>query len=515
MRLGPVRLPMALLAALTACSSHPPAIYGPLDEIGIEGGHYPRVETTGADGRSLLILAFSGGGKRAAAFAQGTLDAMRATPLADGRTMLDEVDILSSVSVGSLTAANFALHGADDDFGQYRENFLYYDAQSELKRELLYTPAVVYSVLIENRRIEAFVRILEERIAPAGKTFADLRADAPYLILNTTDIARGLGFPLTQYQFDVICADLDRMPLARAIAASAAYPVLLSSVAIANRAPCPAQFEGGAVAAPTTTTLVAPLKYLALMAQPGGSPGPIAPEDDPYKRERGQRSLRYLSDPDYRYLHLYDGGIADNLGLAEPLWLLTDLGGPWKGSFNKYLRRDGELQRITVLSVNARSDPDAAIPEDDDPPSMLGTVTGVIGGAIDRRSTGLLAQAALSDDGFIEVINTSRLAAQQLEYRWADLAFDRLTDQACARQLSNLPTDWALERHEVDALTLIGAALTFGTRAYQDQAAASAAKASPAAMDAQAARLAEAACTCLEDARSPGCSATIARAASE
>ncbi len=64
------------------------------------------------------------------------------------------------------------------------------------------------------------------------------------------------------------------MPLARGIAASAAYPILLSSVALGNQAPCSAQFEDEAIEEPTAETLARPLKYLALMAQAGATPGP-------------------------------------------------------------------------------------------------------------------------------------------------------------------------------------------------------------------------------------------------
>ncbi len=195
--------------------------------------------------------------------------------------------------------------------------------------------------------------------------------------------------------------------------------------------------------------------------------------------------------------------------LAEPLWLLSGTAGPWKRPLNDYLRADSELRRITVLSANARSDPDAEIPDDDDPPSMLDTALAVIGGAIDRRSTGLLAQAALSGPGFVDDFNEIRSDAHQIDYMWADLAFDRLTDPACARRFSNLPTDWALDRHEVDALILLGAALTFATGAYQDQALASGATSTPAAMSAVADRFATAACACLSGAGRSACSTAI------
>ena len=74
--------------------------------------------STGAGGsRSnelLLILAFSGGGTRAAAFAYGVLEELAATPVVLGgrpRRLLDEVDLISAVSGGSFTAAYYGLYG--------------------------------------------------------------------------------------------------------------------------------------------------------------------------------------------------------------------------------------------------------------------------------------------------------------------------------------------------------------------------------------------------------------------
>jgi NTE family protein len=57
------------------------------------------------------MLSFSGGGTRAAALAYGVLQHLARTPIAGGRSLLDEVDVISSVSGGSFTAAFFALNG--------------------------------------------------------------------------------------------------------------------------------------------------------------------------------------------------------------------------------------------------------------------------------------------------------------------------------------------------------------------------------------------------------------------
>ena len=60
----------------------------------------------------LLMLAFSGGGTRAAAFSYGVLKELSETGLGrQGRRyrLSDEVDVITSVSGGSFTAAYFGL----------------------------------------------------------------------------------------------------------------------------------------------------------------------------------------------------------------------------------------------------------------------------------------------------------------------------------------------------------------------------------------------------------------------
>ena len=60
------------------------------------------------DKDNLVILAFSGGGTRAAAFSYGVLEFLRRTeivgPRGNKRRLLDEVDIITGVSGGSFTA---------------------------------------------------------------------------------------------------------------------------------------------------------------------------------------------------------------------------------------------------------------------------------------------------------------------------------------------------------------------------------------------------------------------------
>src|SRR6187402_1427992 len=68
-----------------------------------------------------IILAFSGGGTRAAALSYGVMEELRDTRIdskGQQMRMLDEVDLISSVSGGSFTSAYYGLYG-DDLFKNY------------------------------------------------------------------------------------------------------------------------------------------------------------------------------------------------------------------------------------------------------------------------------------------------------------------------------------------------------------------------------------------------------------
>ena len=87
----------------------------------------------------LLVLAFSGGGTRAAAFAYGVLEELAATPVMLGgqsRRLLDEVDLISAVSGGSFTAAYYGLYG-DRIFRDFETDFLKRPVERELVLQLL------------------------------------------------------------------------------------------------------------------------------------------------------------------------------------------------------------------------------------------------------------------------------------------------------------------------------------------------------------------------------------------
>ena len=95
---------------------------------------------------TFVVLTFSGGGTRAAAFSFGVLEGLRETRLpGTDKTLLDEVDLISTVSGGSFTGAYYALFG-ERIFEDFRERFLYRDIEREIAFRLL-NPANLFRVI--------------------------------------------------------------------------------------------------------------------------------------------------------------------------------------------------------------------------------------------------------------------------------------------------------------------------------------------------------------------------------
>jgi NTE family protein len=99
------------------------------------GYRYANVRAEGPEEELFVILAFSGGGTRAAAFSQGLLEGLQTVryqpPTGPERTLLDDVDVISSVSGGSFTAAHYALFGPEG-FKHFEDTFLYRNIQGAL-----------------------------------------------------------------------------------------------------------------------------------------------------------------------------------------------------------------------------------------------------------------------------------------------------------------------------------------------------------------------------------------------
>ena len=127
------------LIGLTACTAHYPVNKSVSSFKTVKNYSLEQKADTIRSSELLLVLTFSGGGTRAAAFSYGVLEALADTNVViNGKLhrLLDEVDAISSVSGGSFTAAYYGLFGYRI-FEDFEAKFLKNDVQKELKKRLL------------------------------------------------------------------------------------------------------------------------------------------------------------------------------------------------------------------------------------------------------------------------------------------------------------------------------------------------------------------------------------------
>jgi NTE family protein len=408
-----------------------------------------------------VILAFSGGGTRAAALSYGVLEQLAKTNIFwEGRTrpLLSEVDVISSVSGGSFTAAYYALYG-DRIFHDFESRFLKQQIQSRLVRNFvspanwLRLPSPYFDRI--DMAAEIYSRDIFDR-----KTFADLirKGTRPYLILNATDMTLGARFEFTQDQFDLICSDLSGVPIARAVAASSAFPGLLS-----------------------------PLTLRSFAHDPPGSAGPSAcgykvPEWVVNAREdarvnarrysEAETLLAYVEAPGKQFVHLVDGGISDNIGLRGPIRALTSNDSSWS-LVNK--KNNGAIKKVVVITVNAK--PQATVDWDrrEVPPRLLTPLVAAAETPIDHYSfetVELLKQDVSriqEEKNYVDACTkllkrkcpdaTVPGQPQYPDYYTIEVNFDAVADEAQRRFFQGLATSFQLPPAAIDCLSAAGGAL--------------------------------------------------------
>jgi NTE family protein len=332
---------LATCLLMAACSTAHYTVNAPLTQSRQGTGYAIRnLEAVNNSDSMIVLVAFSGGGYRAAALAYAVMEVLRETPIAwDGhnRSLLDEVDFISAVSGGSLTAAYFALH-PDAFFESFESQVLAFDLQTALTARILSVAGLWRQTSSRYGRGDLLQEELDEHIF-RGARFADVPRRRPMVFINATDIRYGERFEFSQDQFDSLCSDLDSFPLARAVAASMAVPLLLSPVTLWNHR------QGCAVSAPA----------LPLLSHAADS----------------------------RFLHLVDGGLADNTGVRTPLEIVAARGGIVPSAVAAGFR--GVRRRVFII-VNAQVKARHIDDESADTPGLARQLSSVIDVPMDRYS---------------------------------------------------------------------------------------------------------------------------------
>lgn len=333
---------LAIIAGSTGCSTARPWQNLPLQRGDVAGGY--RLNQPGpAQAEALtVVVTFSGGGARAAAFAYGVLHELERTRFEwQGRevSLLDEVDLIGGVSGGSIAAAYYAAFGKRM-FKDFEREFLARDFQGTLIARTL-RPTTMHRLSSPwFGRSHVLMERLDELFK--GATYGDLerRGCGPYLLITATDLSAGAAFEFTQEQFDLICSDLSSVPLSFAVAASAAVPVLLSPMTLKN----------------FSAACTAPLGVNPRFVTSDFRARLLAAQESGYQ-DHGRRP----------YVHLIDGGLADNLGIRRLFESAIARG--WTDEPGQ--ASEQPIERLVVIVVNAQPAVPHRIDDSDAVPGLL------------------------------------------------------------------------------------------------------------------------------------------------
>jgi NTE family protein len=440
-----------LLAALAGCGTFPKN--PELAKADKDQGYRFDVLKPGPDNSDSLfvILSFSGGGTRAAALSYGVLRLLHATEIVwEGRRkrLLDEIDIISSVSGGSFTAAYYTLNRDRLFDGRFEQVFLKKNIEKALLAEAL-TPSNWPDLAgFSFGRSDLAARFYSETIFDEA-TFQDLidRGTRPFLMMNGTDMSNGSQFPFIQDQFDLICSDIAQLPIARAVATSSAFPGLLTPLTYQNYAGRCDYRE--------------PVWVDLALSEP---------VTDSQRMIRAEHQRSYYDfdqwNPRRDFIHLVDGGVADNIGLRNIINALQTSDPSY--SIQRMINND-EIKKLVIIVVDAATNLDSNWDAKPDVPPAIEVLKSAATIPLDNYSLDTVKVTDSSLDEYNKDVAIRDACGSilksmcpgktlpggdlsRVDIYLTHISFQGIDDPELRHKFLNLPTSFALPAGEVDAL---------------------------------------------------------------
>jgi NTE family protein len=408
---------------------------------------------SGKSSEVMVLLAFSGGGTRAAAFSYGVLkelSAIEVTGEGHKYRLSDEVDGISGVSGGSFTAAYFGLFG-DRIFEDYERVFLRRNVQGELTQQVMFNPINWFRLLSPTySRADLATELYDETIFE-HRTFKDMQqSGGPFVVINATEMTMGTRFQFTQPYFDPICSDLSGYPVARAVTASSAVPVLFSPVTLTNRAgECNWQ-------------------------RPAWMQKALEKQERTSRLYNLASNLAELENSEARpYLHLFDGGLADNLGLRALLDGVLRYDG-----ITQTLQAMGmeQTRKVVVVLVNAETALDVDSSQRLQTPTFAASLSAATSVPLSRYSFETVAlmknrleewerQSYEAECG--ATMQSAESGCKGVDFHFVEVNFSGHPDPAERDYLKRLPTSFVLTDEAVDRLIAAGGRILLNNREFK------------------------------------------------
>ena len=187
---------------------------------------------------------------------------------------------------------------------------------------------------------------------------------------------------------------------------------------------------------------------------------------------RAERRLSYADTSPARrdFIHLTDGGVADNIGLREPLTAITGRNNSWSVL---QLIDQKKVTKLAVIVVNAATDPATKRDHTTDVPGIIDTVTAAATVPLGNYTFDTLEILRKTVNEFNEemrlITGCKALAIgkgtqcaldipapHQIEFFPIEVAFEYIESATERNWFKNLPTSFELPRESVDKLRAVG-----------------------------------------------------------
>lgn len=394
---------------------------------------------------NMVIMMFSGGGTRAAAFGYGVLEELHRNPIrlqGQDRSWLDSVDLVYGVSGGSVLAAYFSLHGKDA-IPAFEKRFLKQNFQRQLRSQFWSFANMPRLTSPEFGRGDLLQEQFESTLF-GNTTFDDLaqRRKGPFAVISATDMAAGKRLDFTQEYFDVLCLNLSDLRVARAVAASSAVPLVFAPVTLNNNGGnC-----GYALPAPIQQALNGSDQHLL---------------QNQNRQEYLNHVQHYANSRERPYLHLLDGGLTDNLGLRH----LLEMNEIYSSRSLKNNFISGSTKRIIVITVNAQNQISSNIDKSAAVPGFMDALNATINIPIDQQSQETVRRFRALIDGISE--STYNQYGEKVKAYFINLSLHDLPASPLRRQLLNIPTTFYLPPDDINQLKSAAPILLKRSTEYQ------------------------------------------------
>jgi len=346
------------------------------------------------DPEMLMILAFSGGGSRAAYWSASVM--LRLEQVFPDLNLLEQVDAISAVSGGALPAAYYALStdpGVESKHGRiWREDIVkQLMSQNYIARWIgnwFWPSNIAKYWFTAFDRTDIMAQTLADNLYDIDVSGEDLmkgrdllmgemNTERPYVILNSTNATAennqfGQLFTFTKQDFDKIDSEINDYSIARAVMASASFPGAFNSMTL--------------------------LDY-------------TKSEEAPH------------------YIHIFDGGNVDNLRLMSVQRILHTL------HVNQI-----DYKKIVVILVDAYTAAGGVQATQADSRSTLDFI--VDSNIIDATDSLLSANRKNKISRFIEAFKLVRKPSRSLFYH---LKFSDIKDGPLSKKLNRIKTSFSIE----------------------------------------------------------------------